>query len=227
MRLEPPARRTELVWRFYEQVYRPAFPKDDQAEDPGTWLPLMGDRLPDRFPQIDVVLACDSAEQIRGGVIFEDYRAANAWLTTYLVVKPEAQRRGVATGLMREVAATIVKNGDPGAILLAESENPERISDTAERQHAQQRLQILSRLGFRHIPIDYVQPPLAAHKHALDDLLLLCYAPESSTKQIAAAQLLAFLREFYFVLEQPDAPYLRRMTDLLGRQQTVELQPLA
>jgi GNAT superfamily N-acetyltransferase len=218
LRTESPARRAALAEKFYEQIYRGAFPKSDQAEGPDTWLPLLDDLVPDGQPRIYVVLACDAADRMLGGIIFEEYRTSGCWLVTYLVVRPDARRQGVASGLMMEVVRTIGESQTKDCSVLAETENPARIADAADHAAAVERLRVLDKLGMRHLSIEYVQPALGPDKHALDDLLLLCFVPGEAPARIPAKRIAAFLNEFYAALGQVNSPYLARIASVLSKQ---------
>jgi GNAT superfamily N-acetyltransferase len=172
LRNESLARRAALTMQFYEQIYRDAFPKSDQAEGPDTWLPLLGDLVQEGQPRTYIVLACDATNRILGGVIFEEYLASGCWLGTYLAVRPSARRQGVGTGLISEALRTIGADHARDSRLFAETENPARIADPADRADAMERLDILDRLGMRHLPLEYIQPALGPSKHALDDLVV-------------------------------------------------------
>ena len=69
LRAESSARRAALTREFYEQIYRDAFPKSDQAESPDTWLPLLDDVVPEGQPRTHIVLACNADSRILGGII--------------------------------------------------------------------------------------------------------------------------------------------------------------
>jgi GNAT superfamily N-acetyltransferase len=218
LRTESPARRAALTREFYEQIYRDAFPKSDQAESPDTWLPLLEDVVPEGQPRTHIVLACNADDRILGGIIFEEYRASGCWLATYIAVRPDARRLGLAAGLMSQAVRTSGTNQANECSLLAEAENPARISDAAERARAEERLRILDKLGMRILPIEYVQPTLGPGKHPLDDLLLLCFSPQEAPSRIPAKRISAFLNEFYAALGQANAPYLARIGAVLSKQ---------
>jgi GNAT superfamily N-acetyltransferase len=226
LRAETLQRRAALLGRFYTEIYRDAFPKADQAETPDIWLPLLDDGAPDALPLIHVILACQDADELLGGVICEEYRDSHCWLATYIAVRCDARRRGVATGLMSALQDMIKAAGTANWILFLEAENPSLLSDADERQQAIARLHILDKLGAHLIPIDYVQPALAPDKRAVADLQLLCCVPDGAGDYISTARLISFLREFYKACDQSSAPALLRMCDGLQLRRTVRLEPL-
>ena len=228
LRSETPKRRACLCREFHTQVYRAAFPKPDQSETPEVWLPLMSDDVPDGQPILDIIIARDPTSRIMGGVVFEFHRNSQCWIATYLAVRPEVRRCGVAHGLIREMIAYIGEASGSDWLLFAESENPAFIRDVTERSVAEQRLATMDCLGFRGLPLAYVQPALAPDKHILDDLMLLCYAPDEKPPyaQISANLVAAFLTDFYGALHQANSIHLRRMCAALTTQGVLLVQRL-
>lgn len=209
-----------LCWAFYDEIYQDAFPYSDHTETPLIWLPLMrADSVTDQ-PRVHIVLAREF-DDIRGGVVFEWYRQTGCWLTSYVAVRPNARQSGIATGLMAQVAATMQTHGR-FQLLFAEAENP-LYSPLAERPQMTQRLQVLAKLGLRHVPIPYVQPVLATSTVISDDLLLLIYRQSV----VSATRLRAFLAEFYAARRQQNSPWLTKMNAILAVQQELQTEALA
>jgi hypothetical protein len=219
LRAESPEWRERLCRCFYEQVYRAAFPKPDEAEGPDTWVPLMNEIGPAGQPQVYIILAGDSPDSVLGGIVFERYRRTGCWLASYIAVRPDARHHHVASGLVGEAVRDIEACGPADWLLFAEAEDPEKLTDADECAQARQRLLALDRLGMKRLPVAYVQPALAPDKRALDDLMLLCYAPDGDPDraQISAARVAAFLAEFYAALGQANSEHLQRMNITLGR----------
>jgi len=225
LRAEPPERRAHLCQAFYQDIYRQAFTHPDQIESPETWLPLMGDVRPAKQPELHMIVACDPGERVVGGIIVERYRPSECWLATYIAVRLEDRGKGVATGLMAEVARTIRLNGRSDWLLFAETENPALVPD-AEAAWARTRLQVLTELDMRRVDIEYVQPALAASKRPCRDLFLLCYAQDAPNRTLPAARVMDFLRDFYAALHQQDSAELRRLTSELSHRDNVQTLPL-
>lgn len=223
---ETPEDRRSKTIEFYEQVYRDAFPDPDQAETPDIWLPLMAADSPDQSPAVYIIIACDSQDRIVGGAVLEQYPMSDCWLLTYIAVRPEVRRLGIARGLMAEVARAIAKHEQTDALLLAEAQNPMLAKTEAARIVAEQRLFALDALGLRHVLIDYAQPALAPDKHPLHDLLLLCYDPEQTCSGISAQRVAAFLAEFYTVYGQQDSDYLHGTLAILAQQDCIAIRQL-
>ena len=227
---EPEDRRIALCRAFYEHVYRDAFPKREQAEEPETWLPLMSPPTPSGKPHVYMILACASASEVKaeavvGGIIFEHYRRSGFWLATYIAVHPTLRGQGVAADLFARMKSAIAERApSPHWHLVAEAENPLRLHGE-ERVPAYRRLSFLTRLGLQRLPINYVQPPLAPDKPPCRDLLLLC-DPRPDGSGATADGIVEFLCEFYGALDQPDAPELQRMLKFLKKPSDIAPIPL-
>ena len=199
------ALRERLCWLYYDEIYRAAFPIADEAEDPSIWLPLIADTQPPPLPIVHLVLAVDDAHGPRdidasalfGGIIFEYFRISKASLATYLCIKPEMRGHGVARFLIAR-ALDIIGAHAPGVAvpLFAEAENPRDQIDAAVRDGARRRLPILSRLGFRKLPIAYRQPALGPGKRPLDNLEFLVFT-DGKPASIKLSVIRGFMREFY------------------------------
>lgn len=229
-------KRESLCRAFYDRVYREAFPVADEAEDCETWLPLF-ETDEDGKPWLEIIVACagNAGEAARahviGGIVFEWYRASDAWLITYLAVDPNERRCGVGSALFEAAFASIARTQQTRSrerpLVLAEVENPEYVPPAALR-NAYQRLQILYALGLLRIDIPYVQPALDANKRPLHTLFLLAYASrDESVTTVAADRVRRFLVEFYAALDQPNAPELQAMLASFESRSQLGALPLA
>jgi GNAT superfamily N-acetyltransferase len=160
------------------------------------WLSLLGaDPAPPR-PLLDIVLAVDeqSPRRILGGIVFECYRRSRSGFVTYLVVDPQARRRGLGKALLQRAEEWVRRHGADVPWLYAETEDPRRVDD--DRAAGADRLRALSRLGFRGCDLPYVQPPLGADQPYVDSLVLLV-RPLGASVVVRAPAVEGFLREFY------------------------------
>lgn len=225
LRTLPVEQRADLCREFFLRVYREAFPHDDQNEDPETWLPLLDEYVPDGQPMVHIIIARESADRVVGGLVFEHFRASGCWLATYIAVRPDARRHGIARHLMREMLNYIFARTFD-AIVLAETEDPACVAD-GDREFAEQRLSILDSFGLRQLPFHYVQPALTEHKNPLDNLLLLCYAPDNTSwGDVPAHRISEFLCEFYGAVAQAGSNYLTKMRaelEIIGSLRTKRL----
>jgi GNAT superfamily N-acetyltransferase len=222
---ETPEQRRVKTIEFYEQVYRAAFPKTDQAETPDIWLPLMEDDRPEGSPGVGLIIAYNG-EQIVGGALLERYYIADCWLLSYIAVRPEARRQGIAAGLMTEVNRSLASYEQTGALLLAETEDPAQCLTDHDQIIAETRLRALDALGLRQVMFDYVQPALAPDKQPLHNLLLLCYDPRQTSPGISAKQLAAFLIDFYTARGQQNSAYLDDAVSILSQQDIITVESL-
>ena len=217
------AKRQELCEAFYKDVYLKAFSKPGQSESPGTWLPLMNSDLPPPSPILHLIVARrksgQDADQVIGGIVIEYFRGSRTALVTYLVVAPEARRRGLARRLLdAAVQKVTADNGDKRPLILGEVERPEAQASGADRAQAVARLGIIGSLGGLLVVIDYVQPSLGEGKPPLDDLSLVTFpARGAATKSLRATQLKTFIAEFYESLEQGGSPEQQRVLRSLSK----------
>jgi GNAT superfamily N-acetyltransferase len=226
--LEPDAR-ASLLGRFDRELFRPAFPEDDLREDPQVWLDLMAADPGPPLPVVTPLIAMGASETILGGVVIEYYRTARAAFLTYIVIAPEARRKGLAAELARAALEAVrVLNGGTVPVVFAEAERPEDVSDPEEAAQARARLEILARMGAVRAELDYVQPPLAAGL-GYRPLLLLAAKPTLADGETAAsAQVRAFLAELYRALGcDPDTDVeFNKMAQRLDKSATVRFSPL-
>jgi GNAT superfamily N-acetyltransferase len=145
-------RRRALCRAFAEQVYVPAFPVRDEREEPEIWLTLMADRPPPPAPSLHLLVAEEEPGRVVAGFVHELYRRSGAALGTYLVVAPDGRRQGLAERLLQAGYADLTAEAHALGIkalpLLAEAEDPERLTARGDQEVATQRLAILTRLGF-------------------------------------------------------------------------------
>lgn len=238
LRSETPERRKLLCYAFYDQVYRAAFPKAEHAEDPAIWLPLMEANVPPLFPVLHLIVLLDGASStetgsdvtVLGGAVFEFYRDSGCWFATYMAIRPDHQGQGLAHDLLARVIKTVTSDASlQRPLLFAEAENPRMFSDAHQRSHAYRRLLLLEGLGFRHVPLDYIQPALAREKSPANDLSLLSYVDNSDFAfiQLPTDRVIRFLEEFYAALHQQDSAALASMRSNLLDRKDIELQHIS
>jgi GNAT superfamily N-acetyltransferase len=197
--------RSRLCWLYFDEVYEPAFPIEDEAEDPTVWLPLLANESEPSGRIVHAILAIGDdrspqqidASSLLGGLILEYYPISKAALATYLCVKPEMRRHGVAKFLLARAVCTLSTHAEASVVpLFAEAENPGEQADAAAQDLAWRRLTILAHLGFRKVPIKYQQPALGPGKRPLETLEFLAYTGGPPTS-VDLYVLRGFMREFY------------------------------
>jgi hypothetical protein len=205
-----PAERRALCVDFFERVYRPAFPRRDETENPDDWLPLLESDPPPPAPTLHVIVARQGIE-IVAGILIEYFRASRSALVTYLAVAPSARRSGMARRLLLDAIGRVTNdNGGVRPLVYAEVERPEAQINEADRRVAVQRAAIIAALGGRRVCTTYIQPRLGPDKNPVKDLMLVLMNPDGPLpKSVSADRTRAFLIEFF---------------DSLGQRQSSELE---
>jgi GNAT superfamily N-acetyltransferase len=137
------------------------------------------------------VLVAQQNGAVVGGTVFSYVARSNCGFSEYIVTDSAVRGLGIGRRLFDARKALLdaeaQRRGEPRCRgLFIEADNPERTpADFVEAERAtaldpRQRLRIFAHLGFRRIDLaDYVQPPLAPGKQAVDYLDLL-FAPWTS-----------------------------------------------
>lgn len=201
--LSDAAERRALCHAFYEDVYRAAFPKPDQSESPEIWLPLMEAAPTPPEPLLRVIAARRPDGGVAGGVVVEYFRASRAALITYIVTAADARRQGLARRLLdAAIAHASADNGGGAPYVFGEVERPQAQRTQEERRAAESRLAAISGLGGHRLEFDYIQPILGPGKKPATDLMLVAFALPDGRLDLPAADLRAFIDEFFASLGQ-------------------------
>src|SRR5205823_2934359 len=149
------------------------------------------------------VLVARTPEEIVGGAVFSYVPASNCGFSEYIVTASHIRGAGLGRrifdarkALLDAAAARYHFERCNG--LFIEVDNPERTPPAfleAERVtalDAHERLRIFGHLGFQHVDVRYIQPPLAPGKLAVDylDLLFAPWSPLAQPHAIPAAWVL-------------------------------------
>lgn len=201
--LSDAAGRRALCNAFYDEVYRAAFPKPDQSESPEIWLPLLEASPTPPEPLLRVIVARCRDGRIAGGVVVEYFRVSQAALVTYIATAAAARRRGLARRLLdAAIARASADNGGMTPYIFGEVERPEAQQTEEGRQTAETRLAAISGLGGRRLEFDYIQPGLGPGKQPATDLMLVMFSRDDERTSLPAADLRAFIDEFFGSLHQ-------------------------
>lgn len=230
LRREPPERRKVLLQAFDKSIYRAAFPDESIREDPEVWLRSMSDDPGPPWPIVAPLLALDDGGEVKGAVVIERYREANAGFLTYLLVAPDMRRTGLGRRLAEAAAGLLRAESETGEqpIMFAEAERPELVEDGSEKAVAVERLRILGSLGALAADLDYVQPPLAPGRASHRLLLLAAEETLPDDGMAPGIKVLAFLDELYRALghdPSTNADYAA-MASEIGRAGAVAFRPL-
>jgi hypothetical protein len=221
-----------LLERVVHELYLPSFPNKDEREDPEAWMPRLSIHAPTSpQPSTHIFVAgarlgsTGDGRQLDGFLIAERYPESWCALATYLAVAPRARGRHVASRLVGHAVSALARGAGgterPLCALFAEITDPHKPKASAVGDFdAFARADALSRMGWQHVPVDYVQPALGGGRARVRHLMLWAYPlDDRPLTAIPAVTLREFLREFYQALgvERPDDdPDFQAMTHATG-----------
>lgn len=216
----------------FQKLYFTAFPDPNEREEIHQWCERISRIQDNRYlPVFHILLAVKEMSKssvVVGGIVFEYYRKSSCGLLTYLAVDAGSRRGGIARMLLDQ-ATKILHNDAQNAkrslnIILAESNDPRKVSKQMDSIEPNLRLKILSRLGGKWIDIDYVQPSLSPGKQRVRNLLLIIFPEQTSGSSAFNTIILSdFLVEFYSVL---GVPHPHRDPDLQRMKKGLEEHPV-
>lgn len=229
-----------LLQLIYRDLYLPNFPDAKERERPADWLPRLEHSRPKPPQPLTYVLVAgnnlrrdDSIRVVHGFLVAELYQESNCGLLTYIVVASESRKRGLARQLIGCAVMLLRSRAHHRGQLLravfGEVHNPHGSPQTTPGLDPYARINLMYRLGARHVPIRYVQPALGHNQGRSKDLLLVAFPLEQYSSAIISGEVLkAFLEEFYRALgvtnPRADTDF-QRMTLELDRP-TIELKAL-
>jgi GNAT superfamily N-acetyltransferase len=191
---------TELLERFYREVYLPEFAA--QREPLEAWqAALDGEQL----YRMHVRLVVEH-DQILGGITYEHYPRSTCGFITYVVVAPSARGSGLGKRLVFDAVGDLFARGAP--VVFGEMRDPRK------RDGAWERIERFQRWGCRVVDTRYVQPALGPGLSRDRELVLIAHPPVSGS--IAGELVRAFIAELHEVTErcEPDAE-LRAILDAI------------
>lgn len=238
-----------LLTHFYQEIYLPAFPIQDEREELDEWRRCLD--TPGLYGvDTHVILAGynleSDAADILGGIVVEYYRKSNVGLLTYLVVSPDSRGLGLGHRLTQaglEAIASSAKSQSASCVpyaFLAEANNPKDRKAHEDTQDPYERLEVLGRLGFQAFDFPYIQPKLKMRERRYYGLKLLVHetswqvhpvvwSVQDGTHGLKSDVLRNFLEEFYLVLEDAgslEEPDFKSMALFLEGRPTVICHPL-
>ena len=191
--------------KFYSRVYVVSFPDVNERESYNNILDYLLKQRNPSMHEYAVALAFDDGYVI-GGCIYNYFARSNSGFIEFLAVDQNYYGQQIATRLFDFVKDDIntVSNkfGHNGyECLFAEMDNPLlRGNDTPNYKFFN------NKLGFRHIDIEYVQPPLEKGKSAVTRLWFIGQLVNGN-KEFQSGLLKTVLHEFYMNcldIEYPD-----------------------
>lgn len=195
-----------------EQYRERLFDNQKPSPQPKTHFLVLGERLADPATRV-----------IHGMMICEFYRQSCCGLLTYLAVVPGSRRKGYGGQLVSRAIEIMADDcAETGGLraVFAETHDPSLVDAAREVISPRVRIEVLQKIGAHRVPIRYVQPSLRPGTEPLRNLILLAFKPDpSQTADVAAADLIAFLDEFYRALgiarPAKNADFLASKTDAL------------
>ena len=218
---------TQLLRQFYAECLVPAFPDEDEREsleNIENYLRLKEDGKYGAN-NYHVIVACDGDKPIAGS-IFDYLVEPNAGVIEFLMVSPDQRQGGLASRLLRQtesaIAADAQRVGREVDWLLAELDDPFRVSLAESDFNPFTRASIWHWWGYRMLDFRYIQPALSPEKSPATTLLLAAktLSPQFA-ESIPTARVLAFLREYMvwaMRIETPETePVYREIAERLSR----------
>jgi GNAT superfamily N-acetyltransferase len=199
---------TELLERFYRELYLPEFAA--QREPLEAWQTALAGDQP---YQMHVRLVVER-DQILGGITHEQYPSSACGFITYVVVAPSARRAGLGKRLVFDAVDALFARGVRA--VFGEVTDP-------RKRGGWDRLERFQRWGCRVVDTRYVQPALGPGLERDRELVLIAHPPLRDA--VAGDIVRAFIAELHQVTERcaPDDE-LRAILD--GIPELVELVEL-
>jgi hypothetical protein len=215
-----------VLRQFYAECLLPAFPDEDECESLENIEKYLRLKENGKYGanNYHVIVACDGDKPIAGS-IFDYLVEPNAGVIEFLLVSPGQRQGGLASRLLREtesaIAADAQRVGCEVDWLIAELDDPFRVSLAESNFDPFTRASIWHSWGYRMVDFSYTQPALSPEKSPATTLLLAAktLSPEFA-ESIPTARVLAFLREYMvwaMRIETPETdPVYREMAERLS-----------
>jgi len=229
----------QLLPEIYARLYTPNFPDTREQEQPADWLPRLERGRPEPPQPLTYILVAgdnlqsdDTGREVHGFIVAELYQRSMCALLTYVVVSDDARNRGLGRELVNHARDLLNSKADQlgGHLeaIFAEVDNPHASVQRRAGLDPYARVNVMYRLGARHVPIEYVQPELHKGQGSSADLMLMAFPIDHGMPlaTMPAKLLKDFLDEFCQALgvanprEDPD--YQQMTAELTG--DTIELQ---
>jgi GNAT superfamily N-acetyltransferase len=227
----------QLLRRFYAECLIPAFPDEDERESLENIEDYLQLKEDGKYGanNYHVIVSCDGDKPIAGS-IFDYLVEPNAGVIEFLLVSPGLRQTGLASRLLRQTEAAIAADaqraGQQVAWLVAELDDPFRVSLAESDFNPFTRASIWHRWGYRMLDFRYIQPALSAEKSPVTTLLLAAKTlAREFAETIPTERVLTFLREYMrwaMRIETPETdPVYREVAERLrGAGQPVALMAL-
>lgn len=211
-------RKKELILDFENTLRVPSFPKENEREPLKNILERVCN--PNSRPRSGFLISVDKEDgTICGGAIYDYYPEADAIEIIYLVLDEKKRKRGIATSLINQCTSLYPDIKD----VYVEVDNPSLVEDNMSVINPKTRIAIYEKLGFRAVPISYVQWPLDEGFDYERGLILMRRSADG--KALSKQRLIRFLSDFYAFAGFKDDPELLTMINEINSIEHYEAIP--
>lgn len=211
-----------LLEEAYENIYLPAFPMEAERESLEKFMQAVNGELPGLGIVINILGEnlddADPAKRIVKGIsVAYYYEHHNVGLLAYNAIHPAHRDKGMGK-LMVDARIEGLKTmaADRGKALdgvFIEVNDPTKVAAEDDSMDPRKRVAIFHDWGARHIPIDYVQPPLTNEGDYGDTMILMNYPLEGkyADKHTVEQFLRGIYREFRSDRSPDDDYFFKKM----------------
>jgi len=182
-----------LVTRFYNALMKVNFPMEDELEPLETWIARLEPKQSAEINKVHtqhVLIALKKEDKsqkdeegkdippvIAGGLVYQYFKVGNVALFAYMVIDQAFRRRGLINILIQRAITILHREarelGHPHCDLFIAETNGAGVEDGV--MLSGDRHKVMHSLGFGHLDVAYVQPPLAEGKDPVYDLILIAH----------------------------------------------------
>ena len=186
---------SELINQF-NSIYNQAFPDENEREELSSIYNRLGSKT---VPYSFIILDVDN-QQVLGGVVLDVYTASQFLHLIYIITDSKKRQQGIAKRLLQTHLPDALNQLNLNfETIIFESNNPEKTE--IDSFDTSLRLEIFRKLGAKHIPVTYIQPPLEGRTQYVENLFLFVYSKDD---YLDADNLIKFIGELYYGLNIHD-----------------------
>lgn len=192
-----------LFERFYEEVFKLAFPNEDEAESLDGFVDQYYRMcLTESNCTMVVYIVLDNGNPI-GGLIADLYEESRSALIEYEVIKRDYQGKHIGESLFQYATDDMYESffkswEDTLELVFWETEDYDYCLYSGNPDVHENRWRFFSRLGAKKICMNHIQPALEEDKNDISYLeLCLWRYIESDDEELSKSKILNFLRDYY------------------------------
>jgi len=190
--INPQAYDEPLVTRFYNALMKVNFPMEDELEPLETWIARLEPKQSAEINKVHtqhVLIALKKEDKsqkeegkdvppvIAGGLVYQYFKVGNVALFAYMVIDQAFRRRGLINILIQRAITILHREarelGRPHCDLFIAETNGAGVEDGV--MFSGDRHKVMHSLGFGHLDVAYVQPPLTEAQDPVYDLILIAH----------------------------------------------------